>query len=223
VSQLHAGQPVFATGESPEQAKAAVVLLHGRGASARDILTLAPALAAPGWAFLAPQALGGTWYPNSFRAPIESNEPWLSSALQVVGGLVERLGEDGIGPERTILLGFSQGACLTLEYATRNARRYGGVAGLSGGVIGPDDMPRHDEGSLAGTPVFLGCSDHDDHIPAHRVRHAAEVLRGLGADVAMALYPDLEHAVNEDELEHVRGIMRRLTAVAGSTRDADGE
>ena len=221
MSQPHAGQQVFATGEPPERATAAMVLLHGRGASAQDILTLVPAVAAPGWAYLAPQARGGTWYPNTFQAPIQSNEPWLSSALQVLGGLVERLGEDGIGPERTVLLGFSQGACLTLEYAARNARRYGGVVGLSGGVIGPDGMVRHDTGSLDGTPVFLGCSDHDPHIPAHRVLHAAEVLSGLGADVSMALYPDLDHSVDEEELEHVRGIMRRLTAVAG-TGEADG-
>src|SRR5262249_28361403 len=161
----------------------------------------------PGWAFLAPQAAGGTWYPNSFRAPIESNEPWLSSAIGVIGALLDRLAAAGLPPERVVLLGFSQGACLTLEYAARNAQRYGGVAGLSGGVIGPDDRARDDSGSLAGTPAFLGCSDDDPHIPSFRVRHAEEVLRGLGADVTAVLYPDLGHSVNRDELEHVRGIM----------------
>jgi phospholipase/carboxylesterase len=205
----HAGQPVLATGEAPERATAAMVLLHGRGASAEDILTLVPEIHAPGWAFVAPQAAGGTWYPNPFRAPIESNEPWLSSALGVIGSLLDRLAGAGLPPERVVLLGFSQGACLTLEYVARNARRYRGVVGLSGGVIGPDGAPRDDRGSLDGTPAFLGCSDHDPHIPAHRVRHAEEVLRGLGADVTAVLYPALGHSVGEDEVERVRDVMGR--------------
>jgi phospholipase/carboxylesterase len=222
MSELHGGQPVLGAGAPPGRASAAMLMLPGRGASAGDILTLAPDLEEPGWAFLAPQAQGGTWYPNPFLAPIESNEPWLSSALGVVGDLLGRLGAAGISPERTVLLGFSQGACLALEYAARNARRYGGVVGLSGGLIGPDGVPRLDAGSFAGTPAFLGCSDRDPHIPAHRVVHAAGVLRGLGADVTMVLYPDLGHSVSPDELEHVRDIMRRLTAVAGTGRETDG-
>lgn len=209
MSGPHQGQPVLTAGEPLERAEAAMIMVHGRGASARDILALAPELEAPGWAFLAPQAVGGTWYPNTFRAPIESNEPWLSSALQAVGDLVRGVEAAGIPAERTVLLGFSQGACLTLEYAARNARRYGGVAGLSGGLIGPDGAEREDTGSLAGTPVFLGCSDHDPHIPAYRVIHAASVLDGLGAEVTYVLYPELDHAVNVDEIQHVRGIMRR--------------
>jgi phospholipase/carboxylesterase len=222
VSTPHGGQPVLATGETPERASAAMVLLHGRGASARDILTLTPALDAPGWVFLAPQAKNGTWYPMPFTAPIESNEPWLSGALAVIAGTLRRLREAGLSAERTVLLGFSQGACLTLEYAARNGRRYGGVVGLSGGLIGPDGTPREDAGSLAGTPVFLGCSVGDPHIPEHRVHHAAEVLRGLGGDVTTRLYPDLGHSVNEDEMAQVRGIMGRLTAVAGPSPESDG-
>jgi predicted esterase len=210
------------TGAAPERATAAMLMLHGRGASADDILSLAPEVKSPGWTFLAPQANGGTWYPNTFRAPIHSNEPWLSSALEVVNGLVGRLGQAGIPPERTLLLGFSQGACLTLEYVARNARRYGAVAGLSGGLIGPDDLERHDTGSLAGTPVFLGCSDHDPHIPAFRVRHAETVLSGLDADVTAVLYRDLDHSVNQDELEHVRDLMRRMAA-AGADGETGGE
>jgi predicted esterase len=210
MTEPHAGQPVLATGEPPERARAAMVLIHGRGASAEDILTLVPAIQAPGWAYLAPQAAGGAWYPNSFRSPIESNEPWLSSALGVVGDVLERLAGTGVPAERTILLGFSQGACLALEFAARNARRYGGVVGLSGGLIGPDGAEREDRGSLAGTPVFLGCSDHDPHIPAHRVAHAAEVLRALGADVTAELYADLDHAVSATELGHVRKMEESL-------------
>jgi phospholipase/carboxylesterase len=210
VSQGHAGQPVLAAGTPVDRASAAMVLLHGRGASAGDILTLVPSLETPGWAFVAPQAAGGAWYPNTFMAPIAANEPWLSSALDAVAALLGRLEAAGIGPERTVLLGFSQGACLALELAARRARRYGGLVGLSGGLIGPDGAERHDTGTLDGTPVFLGCSDHDPHIPAHRVVESAETLRALGGDVTMALYPDLGHEVSPAEIGHVRGILRRL-------------
>ncbi|HXM58823.1 MAG TPA: dienelactone hydrolase family protein [Candidatus Dormibacteraeota bacterium] len=222
MSGLHAGQPVLATGDALERARAAMVLVHGRGASARDILMLAPELEAPGWAFLAPQAANGTWYPYPFMAPVERNEPWLSSALGVIADLLDRLGTAGIPAERTVLLGFSQGACLTLEYAARNGRRYGGLVGLSGGVIGPDGAPRQDAGDLAGTPVFLGCSDHDPHIPAQRVRATAELLRRLGGEVTASLYPDLDHSVNEDELARVRDMMGRLPAVAAPGPETDG-
>jgi phospholipase/carboxylesterase len=216
VTEVHQGQQVLTAGAELDGAGAAMVMIHGRGATARDILTLAPELDQPGWAFLAPQAAGGTWYPYPFTAPIEQNEPWLSSALAVVGEVLARIAWAGIAPERTVLLGFSQGACLTLEYAARNARRYGGVAGLSGGLIGPDGAERDDRGSFDGTPVFLGCSDHDPHIPAERVRHTARTLEALGADVTTVLYRDLDHSVNEDEIQHVRRIMSRLGALSGA-------
>ena len=163
----HQGQPILTAGEPLERASAAMVLIHGRGATARDILSLVPELgqSRSGFAFLAPQAAGNSWYPHSFLAPIGSNEPGLSSALTVVAATLARVEEAGIAPERAILLGFSQGACLALEYAARHARRWGGVVGLSGGLIGPDGTPRDYPGSLAGTPVFLGCSDVDPHIP----------------------------------------------------------
>lgn len=212
----HQGRPAAAAGESLDRARAAMILLHGRGATAADILALAAELARDGsgvgFAFLAPQAAGNTWYPNSFLAPLVSNEPGLSSALAVVAGLLDRLAGAGLPPERTLLLGFSQGACLALEFAARQARRYGGVAGLSGGLIGPEGTPRHYAGSLAGTPVFLGCSDVDPHIPKGRVEHSAEVLRRLGGDVTMRLYPGLGHTVNADELAAVRRMMAPLGA-----------
>src|SRR6266513_28132 len=168
-SSPHQGQPIQSAGMPLLEARSAMVLLHGRGASAEDILTLVDQLDQGGFAYLAPQAAGSSWYPQSFRAPLEQNEPWLSSALAAVGDVVETIETAGIPRDRTILLGFSQGACLTLEFAARNARRYGGLIGLSGGLIGPDDTPRDYPSSLAGTPVFLGCSDIDPHIPRKRV------------------------------------------------------
>ena len=182
-------------------------MAHGRGATAEDILSLADVLDVAGYALLAPQAAGFQWYPQSFLAPLEQNEPWLTSALAKIGSVLAQVADAGIPPERTVLLGFSQGACLTLEYVARNAQRYGGVAGLSGGLIGPDGTPRAYPGSLAGTPIFLGCSDVDPHIPAARVRASATVLEGLGAPVTMRLYPGLGHTVNRDEADQVNTLL----------------
>jgi phospholipase/carboxylesterase len=207
----HQGRPVLAAGVPLDQAQAAMILIHGRGATAESILDLAAEVDRPGFAYLAPQAAGNTWYPNSFLAPIPSNEPGLSSGLAVIDDLLAHLAEAGLPAERTILLGFSQGACLTLEYVARHARRYGGVAGLSGGLIGPDGTPRDYAGSLAGTPIFLGCSDVDFHIPKERVADTAAVLRRLGGDVTMRLYPNMGHTVNADELAAVRALMAGLT------------
>ena len=208
----HSGQPVLAAGEPLETARAAAVFVHGRGASAASILGLAAEFDAPGVAFLAPQAAGSTWYPNSFLAPLEANQPWLDSALEMVGAVLGRLEAAGFASSRVLLLGFSQGACLALEYAARNARRYGGVVGLSGGLIGPDGTPRDYAGSLGGTPVFLGCSDVDPHIPEPRVRHSADVLARLGADVDMRLYPGMGHTVNQDELNRVQEMLGALAS-----------
>jgi predicted esterase len=203
----HSGQPVRAAGAPLAQAQVAIVMVHGRGATAEDILTLVPSIEAPGVAFLAPQAAGGTWYPFSFMAPIEQNEPGITSGLQAVARVLERIAAAGVAPERTILLGFSQGACLATEFAARNARRYGGVACLSGGLIGPEGTPRNYSGTLDGTPVFLGCSDVDTHVPALRVRESAQLLRDLGGEVTMRLYPGMGHLVNEDEIDEVRRII----------------
>jgi len=203
----HQSQPVLTTGKRIENAEAAMVMIHGRGATADSILSLADELAHSDFAYLAPQAVGNTWYPNRFMAPIASNEPYLSSGLATISQILDRLSEVGIPPERTVLLGFSQGACLALEFAARHARRYGGLAGLSGGLIGPDGTPRDYPGSLAGTPVFLGCSDVDFHIPKERVLHSADVLRRLGGQVTTKLYPNMGHTVNQDELDFVRSMM----------------
>jgi phospholipase/carboxylesterase len=212
INHPHQGQPVLAAGEPLDRAKAAMVMIHGRGAAAANILELAAELDVPGFACLAPQAAGNTWYPNRFLDPIPSNEPWLSSALTAVADVLAQVAKAGIPPERTLLLGFSQGACLTLEFVARNARRYGGVAGLSGSLIGPDGIPRDYAGSLGGTPIFLGCSDVDFHVPKERVHHTAEVLRRMGGEVTTRLYPNMDHTINQDEKEFVRGMLAALIA-----------
>ena len=217
----HAGEPVLTTGEALDRATAALVLVHGRGGSAEDMISLAGELTQPGFAFLAPQAAGNTWYPFSFMAPIERNEPYLSGALDSLAGLLERLAEAGIPAERTILLGFSQGACLALEFAARHARRYGGLAGLSGGLIGPAGTSWDYGRSLAGTPVFLGCSDVDPHIPRDRVVESGQVLERLGGEVTVRLYPGMGHTVNRDELNHVRSMMAALGPTETTGRHAE--
>lgn len=206
----HQGQPLRQAGAPLGSARAAMVLVHGRGATAEDILTLAAEVDLPEVAYLAPQAAGNTWYPYRFLAPLADNEPGLSSGLAAIAAALEQLAGAGIPPERTILLGFSQGACLSLEFAARHARRYGGVVGLSGGLIGPDGAPRDYPDSLGGTPVFLGCSDVDPHIPKERVLHTAEVLGRLGAEVTARLYAGMGHTVNLDELDFVRRMMAAL-------------
>jgi len=197
-------------GEPLDRARAAMLMVHGRGARAEDILSLADEFDQPGFTYLAPQAAGNTWYPNRFLVPVQENEPWLSSALALVGDALAQIIHAGIAGERIMLLGFSQGAGLALEFAARNAKRYGGLVGLSGALIGPDDMPREYKGSLAGMPVFLGCSSVDFHVPKERVDQTAEVLRKLDGQVTERLYPNLDHSVNQDEIDFVRGMMQSL-------------
>jgi predicted esterase len=203
----HAGQAVLRAGPPPEEARLTAILAHGRGAEASDMLGLARELGLADVAFLAPQAAARTWYPYSFLAPIERNEPWLSSALGMLERLLETLAGRGVPASRVALLGFSQGACLASELAARTARRYTGIVALSGGLIGPPGTPRDYPGAFEGTPVFLGCSDVDPHIPRHRVDETAEVFRRMGAVVDQRIYPGMGHTVNQDELEAVRELL----------------
>ncbi len=209
-SDPHNNTQILTAGAPLAEAKAAVILLHGRGASADDILSLTPYIDAPGLAYFAPQARQSTWYPYSFLSPLEQNEPWLTSALGLVGWLLADIGAAGIPPERTALLGFSQGGCLALTFAARSAQRYGAVVGLSAGLIGPPGTTFAFNGSLAGTPAFLGCSDIDPHIPLERVEESATALAGLGAHVDKRIYPRMGHTVNEDELAAVKTLLADL-------------
>jgi predicted esterase len=207
VTHTHAGQPVLRSGAAPKDARLAAILLHGRGASAEDILGLADQFSATDIAYLAPQAAGSTWYPYSFLAPLQQNEPGLGSALSVIAGLLEELRGQGVSPERVVLMGFSQGACLALEFAARHAQRYAAVVGFSGGVIGPPGTPRNYAGGFDGTPLFIGCSDIDPHIPLERVRESAVVFRGMAASVDERIYPRMAHTINADEIAAVDALL----------------
>ncbi len=205
----HAGQPVLHAGTPLATAHAAMLLVHGRGASAADIMSVGQELTHPDFAYLAPQAAGNAWYPNPFTAPIESNEPYLSSAISVLEDVLAKITEH-VKHERVILLGFSQGACLALEFAARHAQRFGGVVGFSGGLIGPDGTPRDYPGNFHGTPVFIGCSDVDPHIAKARVLEAGDVLKRMGAAVTVKLYPNMAHTVNADELHSAAQIVEAV-------------
>ncbi len=206
----HRDQPVLHQGAALDSAKGAVVLLHGRGASAEDILGLAAEFDRPELAYLAPEAAGHAWYPHSFLAPIEENQPWLDSALKLVAETVERAIAAGIERHKIAIVGFSQGACLATEFVARNAARYGGLVAFTGGLIGPPGAKFVYSGELSGTACFLGAGDHDPHVPWKRVEETASVLSGLGGVVTLRRYPGLPHTINEDEIDHAKAILRRL-------------
>jgi phospholipase/carboxylesterase len=198
VKLLHAGEPL-------ESARVAVVMLHGRGSNAEDILSLSADLEAPGVAFLAPEAPGGAWYPQRFIVPTAQNEPWLSAALETVKSAIAATKRK---QHQIALLGFSQGACLALETALRVGGRFKAVIGLSGGLIGADEeLGAHAGENLAGTPIFLGCSDVDFHIPLERVKRSAAILEAHGAKVDARIYPNFGHTINADELEAARNLL----------------
>lgn len=198
---------VLSRGRSLEDAAAAMILVHGRGATAEGILELSGLLDHPDFVYLAPQAGGGSWYPHSFLAPIQHNEPGLSSGLQTIDELVDSATAHGISAERIIIGGFSQGACLASEYVARKPRRYGGLLVFSGGLIGPPGTDRDYPGSLDGTPVFIGCSDPDPHVPVERVEETSAVLEAMGGAVVTRIYPHMGHTIIQDEIDHARRIV----------------
>ena len=217
--QPHAGQRVVRAGAPLDTARAAMIMIHGRNAAPENILDLVPVLERDDFAYIAPAASGGTWYPLSFMAPREHNEPGISSGLLVIESLVTDLTARGFPPHAIMLLGFSQGACLTSEFSIRHPRRYGGVMALSGGLIGPPGTTWDDvTTSLDGTPVFLGCSDVDSHIPADRVLESEAVFRRLGASVTRKLYPGMGHTIIPDEIKNVQQVMDEV--LRGAARSA---
>jgi phospholipase/carboxylesterase len=212
----HRDQPILLSGAQLEDAAGVVIMVHGRGGSPRDMLQLALELDRPKFACLAPTAAGGSWYPYSFLEPIERNASHLNSALRLMEAALGRAVAAAIPAERVVLLGFSQGGCLALEFAARNARRYGGLIGLSGGLIGPEGTPRDYPGAFDGTPAFLGCGDLDPHVPKRRVDETASVLERMGAVVTKRIYQGMGHTVNPDEIAAVRSLLDGVLAAAGS-------
>ena len=208
-SEPHRDQPVLETGHPVAGAAGAVILLHGRGGSAQDILALSREFPDPDLAWLAPQAASHTWYPYSFLAPLAQNEPWLTSALNKLGQITAELTAAGIPRERILLAGFSQGACLASEFVARNAARYGGLIAFTGGLIGPPGTEFRYTGSLLGTPAFLGAGDPDPHVPWARVEETAAVLSGLGAEVTLKRYPGLPHTISTEELAEARTLIAK--------------
>lgn len=206
----HAGQPIEIAGRPLGEGTAAMILVHGRGAAPANIMDLAKALFHPEFTYLAPGAAGGTWYPHSFMADIPANEPGISSGIDVLRGLVEQVVENGIDTKRVVLAGFSQGACLTAEFSVRNAARYGAVLVFSGGLIGPPGTSWENKGSFDGTPVFLGCSDVDTHVPRERVEESALVFERMGAVVEQRIYPGMGHLINDDEIAFARTLIQAL-------------
>jgi phospholipase/carboxylesterase len=191
---------IIAAGKRLATADRALIMVHGRGASAEDILSLADHLPVKEYAVLAPEATGHSWYPYSFLAPPAQNQPWLGSALDLLGAMVDDVVAAGIGKEKIFFLGFSQGACLTLEFAARNAERYGGVAAFTGGLIGDKIYTENYKGNFGGAPVFIGTGDHDPHVPLQRVQATTALLRGMHANVTERVYPGRPHTILADEL-----------------------
>jgi len=198
---------IFTAGKPISEAKKALVMLHGRGAFAEDILSLAGYFNLNDYALLAPQATNNTWYPFSFLMPPQQNEPWLSSALNVVSEVVSDINKDGIASINIYFLGFSQGACLTLEFVTRNARKWGGVVAFTGGLVGDKIYDENYTGDFLNTPVFIGTSDPDPHVPVERVNASTEILKSMHADVTTKIYPNMGHTINKDEIEQVNNLI----------------
>jgi predicted esterase len=210
VENPHLNQPVLESGQPLASASAALILLHGRGADAKDILGLADELSFPDFAYLAPSAAENTWYPYSFLSPIEQNQPWLDSALAFVAETIERVVAAGVPRHKVAIAGFSQGACLATEFVARNAVRCGGLIALTGGLIGPPGTEFDFSGDLEGTPCFFGAGDSDPHVPWSRVEESASVMTALGGNVILRRYPGLPHTINQDEITHARLILSQL-------------
>lgn len=208
----HEGQPVAVRGRPLEESHAVVILMHGRGGTTDDILELSAYFKNDSFTYLAPAASNNTWYPYPFMAPIEKNEPYLSYALAVYDRLIQELLEKGFTKRQIVLAGFSQGACLTAEYAVQHADRYGGILVFTGGLIGPEGTEWHYPGSFQGTPVFFGTSDVDPFVPLTRVQESAAIFDQMGANVTKRIYANMEHIVNNDEIGAARTILHQVSS-----------
>jgi len=195
------------SGKRLDEAEKVLIMIHGRGGSAEDILGLASSLNVGSYALVAPQAPGNTWYPQSFLAPRSENEPYLSNALKQIGDLVAYLEESGFSKSQLYFLGFSQGACLTLDYVAGHGARYGGVVAFTGGVIGDTVDHRDYHGDFDGTPVFIGSSDPDFHVPVRRVKETTTLLEGMGARVTEIIYQDMGHTITSAEIVQVNKLI----------------
>lgn len=205
---------IITAGTKLTEASKVLIMVHGRGGSAEDILTLSEHLQVSGYALLAPQATNHSWYPQSFLAPPKANEPWLSGALKVLGETVQDVVDQGIAKENIFFLGFSQGTCLTLEFVTRNATKYGGVVAFTGGLIGDKIYPENYKGDFAGTPIFIGTSNPDPHVPVERVYASTNILKGMHADVTEKVYNNMGHTISQDEIEWANRLVFRAPAAA---------
>lgn len=198
---------LITAGKKLSEAKKVLIMVHGRGGTAENILSLAEHLDVDGYALLAPQAAGNTWYPYSFMAPLQQNEPYLSSALSVLNDTVNNLVAQGFTEKQLYFLGFSQGACLTLEFVTRNATHYGGVVAFTGGLIGDKIYQEHYNGDFKRTPVFIGTSNPDIHVPVERVYATSNILRDMNADVTEKVYPNMGHTITQDEIDNANTLI----------------
>jgi len=204
---------IITAGKEINKESNVLIMLHGRGGSAEDILSLSSYLDVNDFSLLAPQATNHSWYPYSFLAPPEQNDPWLSSALERLKEVVDDLSAKGISSENIYFLGFSQGACLTLEYVTRNAKKYGGVIAFTGGLIGNKVNLTNYKGDFENTPVFIGTGDPDPHVPVERVYATTNILKNMNAAVTEKVYAGMGHTINQDEIVHANKILANVRAV----------
>lgn len=209
MSGPHQGEPLVTTGESLDSARVALVLVHGRGRDPNDMFRMVADLPRQGVGYVAPQAAGHSWYPEPFQAPIAENEPGRSSAIEAVEDAIQLANREEIATEQVVIVGFSQGACIASEYVAHRPRRYGGLASLSGGIMGETPDPDEYSGDLDGTPVLLGSTEEDPYMPEERVHESAEIFTALGGDVTTRVYPGNEHTINDDEVEMIRRMIER--------------
>lgn len=200
---------ILSSGRPLKSAKKVLILFHGRGGSATDILSLSSHLKVENFAMLAPQATDYTWYPHSFLVPVKENEPWLSSAMRLINEMVDDLLKMDFSHKDIFFLGFSQGACLALEYTARHPKRYGGIIAFTGGLIGDRINKEMYSGDFKKTPVFIGSGNPDAHVPPERVEESAEIFKELNASVTSVIYVNIGHTITSEEIDHANKLLSK--------------